>query len=1157
MKIKIVFFVSCLFFFQIVSGQSINQSIQGIINEYAAVLSYDPCQNSLGVSDASKFNPGDTIFLIQMKGAIVDTTNTSSFGTILSYNNSGNNEFNIIRSKSGNTLILEYFLKSTYDIPNGKVQIIRVPYYQTATIQNTITCLPWNGNIGGVVVLNARDSIILNSSVDVSAKGFRGAILEVRPSDCNNTSYVLPNSSTGAALKGEGIVALSDNLTRGRGAAANGGGSGNDHNSGGAGGGNGGNGGNGGREFGCNTTQLMNGGLGGKQLIQSATRIYLGGGGGAGDANNGNSTPAGNGGGIIVINTNKLVTNRRELLAKGATAANCTPDCWDAQSGGGAGGSVVLNVNIFSDSLYVNTIGGDGASLQNNNTALGFNGPGGGGGGGVMAVKLLGSPYIKHNTNGGKKGLFLNTNTSEGATDGTIGVSTNNFILHTADAIFQANIDSIAIQDSIYGCSSTNLVGFAALNSGNVSSWYWDFGDGSFASGQNQIHNYSSPGTFTIKLKITDNYGCQDSVSKDIIISDFLNVTTAGDTTLCDRSTVQLNAFGGTTYSWFPTQGLSNPNIPNPLATVDSSIKYFVTITNGPNCSASDSVVLVLNERAIVNLPLDTSVCSGKPFQLNPSVNNATLFTWSPSSGISDTTILDPVFNLTASATYILQANNISGCLGTDTISITVNPTPIISLPADQNICRGDSFQIHATVTGASIYSWSPANGLNSYSILNPFASPVINTTYILTGVNNGCSGSDSIDIIVNDRAMVDLPEDTTVCSGIEFQLHPISNNATNYLWNSGIGLSDSTISDPLFNLNSNSNFILIANNVSNCPASDTITILVTPTPIVNILQDEQICIGGSAQLNSTINGATQYTWSPGNGLSSTTILNPIANPTVSTNYYLTGLFNGCSATDSATVTVLPTPVFAVNPNQQSVCLNESAEFIASGGDTYRWIDQTGTTIATSPRLLISSFIPQDYIVIIHDQSCNYLDTLAVSLDISPNPVISISKSNDIDCINTTSTLMASGGISFIWSPNQYINSNNSPNPTVSPQQDMWYKVIVGNSDNCFAEDSILVKVDPSAKDGKFYVANAFTPNNDGKNDCFGVKYWGVVEKFELSIYNRWGQVVFKTTDITQCWDGKFKGVLQATDVFAYQIKAKSNCSDTPIYKKGLVSLIR
>ena len=85
---------------------------------------------------------------------------------------------------------------------------------------------------------------------------------------------------------------------------------------------------------------------------------------------------------------------------------------------------------------------------------------------------------------------------------------------------------------------------------------------------------------------------------------------------------------------------------------------------------------------------------------------------------------------------------------------------------------------------------------------------------------------------------------------------------------------------------------------------------------------------------------------------------------------------------------------------------------------------------------------------------------------------------------------------------------------------------------------------------------SAFTPNHDGHNDCFGAKYWGFITEFDFSIFNRWGECVFKTKNPGQCWDGNYKGKLQIADVYVYIIHARSFC-EASVFRKGTVALIR
>jgi len=209
------------------------------INRYAAVVAFDICTNSITVSDATEFNAGDTVLMIQMKGAVIDTSNTPAFGTILDYGNAGNYEFNFISAKSGNQLTFLNKLTRTYDIPDGVVQLVRVPKYKFALFFGGLVPLAWDGATGGIICVYASLNIISSEIIDASNRGFRGAAgYNASSTACNQNNYYYPASSQFAALRGESIGSVSQARIKGKGSIAGGGGGGNSHNSGG--GGNGG-----------------------------------------------------------------------------------------------------------------------------------------------------------------------------------------------------------------------------------------------------------------------------------------------------------------------------------------------------------------------------------------------------------------------------------------------------------------------------------------------------------------------------------------------------------------------------------------------------------------------------------------------------------------------------------------------------------------------------------------------------------------------------------------------------------------------------------------------------------------------------------------------------------------------------------------------------
>ena len=103
--------------------------------------------------------------------------------------------------------------------------------------------------------------------------------------------------------------------------------------------------------------------------------------------------------------------------------------------------------------------------------------------------------------------------------------------------------------------------------------------------------------------------------------------------------------------------------------------------------------------------------------------------------------------------------------------------------------------------------------------------------------------------------------------------------------------------------------------------------------------------------------------------------------------------------------------------------------------------------------------------------------------------------------------------------------------------------------------DSIELKVNTGDAAGGYLLPTAFTPNADGKNDCFGVKTWGWVSELKFSIFDRWRNILFTTTAPSKCWDGLFNEIKQGTGTYVYSISATTICG--PVVRKGTIVLIR
>ena len=663
------------------------------INTYTPVLGLNICDNKLTVEDASTFNTGDTVLMMQMKGAVIDSTNTSSFGNITDYKNAGNYEFNYVKSKVGNIIELKNKLTRQYDIPLGKVQLIRVPYYNSLNVSTTLTCLPWDGSKGGVLVLNVKDTLNLTADINVSGKGFRGGqvVLNIPGTGIyNQTDYAYPSNQIEGARKGEGIAEVSENLIFCRGPLFSGGGGGNSHNAGGGGGGNGGTGGRGGNEWGGSPVVLTNGGIGGKNYTYSITnnKIFMGGAGGAGQANDATGTSGGNGGGIVIIKTNTIKPNSNKIISNGLQGPDCLTinTCADGVGGGGAGGTIMINAQTIISNFQVQTNGGKGA--DNNINGPNATGPGGGGGGGSLLVNsgaLLGN--ITFSSNGGVAGRALNHgNTNWGSTNGSSGISASGFIIATSTILFQKNIDSVRIKDSLVNCYSFNFKGLAYFNTYSVNTWQWFFGDGATANTQNTSHTYSATGTFIVKLIVTDINGCKDSIIKNITVATSVTptITITGSNNICKGNPVTFTAstlYGGATPT-FQWQKNNNPVGNNSSTYTDLNLNngdiIQCILTSSLSCAVpttatSNSItMMVTNAPANIRYPTLSSLVN-QPIQLQARNLGGNNYDWKPVVGLNNYIIMNPIFSYSQTQEYRIYITTSAGCLVVDTLQIIVN----------------------------------------------------------------------------------------------------------------------------------------------------------------------------------------------------------------------------------------------------------------------------------------------------------------------------------------------------------------------------------------------------------------------------------------------------------------------------------------------------
>ena len=413
-------------------------NISGVVNTYHSVIEIIPAKACLRVTNVGAVNVNTRVMIVQMKGAMVNTSNNSSFGSVTNYNDAGNYEIGTVCHIIGDSVFLFHDLLNTYDPSNGKVQMVQFAEYNSANIIDTLKATPWNNTTGtgGVIALFADLDITLNAPIYADGVGYNGGSSMQSSTSCSNTysGYIYnPTFSTqGGAYKGESITTLTIGQSGGRGSPASGGGGGNNHNNSGGGGGNldaGGDGGGNSSGSGAGCTATFKG-IGGKALSSnSGQRIFMGGGGGAGHYNySGSNSYGGNGGGIIFIWANNINGNNQTISANGAKGGNSISD---GAGGGGGAGTIILHSNNYTGNLTVNTNGGNGGDANDGGNLNYCYGGGGGGSGGV--VYFTGStPAITTSVSKGTAGLEIGRHnpscgTIQPASDGSDGQLISNY----------------------------------------------------------------------------------------------------------------------------------------------------------------------------------------------------------------------------------------------------------------------------------------------------------------------------------------------------------------------------------------------------------------------------------------------------------------------------------------------------------------------------------------------------------------------------------------------------------------------------------------------------------------------------------------------------------------------------------------------------------
>ncbi|QIL38957.1 T9SS type B sorting domain-containing protein [Pedobacter sp. HDW13] len=618
---------------------------------------------------------------------------------------------------------------------------------------------------------------------------------------------------------------------------------------------------------------------------------------------------------------------------------------------------------------------------------------------------------------------------------------------------------------------------------------------------------------------------------------------------------------------------------------------------------------------ADITLSTPAKVCGSGSVVINASSTTVTspVFTWYNDASLTSVAFTGPIFttlNLTTTTTYYVTVKGANKCensvANAKAITVTVNPIAVaadITVNGSTSVCANTAATLAATSTTVTnpIFTWYSDAALTTVVFTGPvFVSPALstNTTYYVTvkGDNkceNTAATARSVNVVVNatpSTPTVSAPVGG-ICAGDAATL-TITNiqPGVTYQWYDAATNGNLLFAGTTFNttaLTATTDYYVIATGTGGCTNNGgrvkvTVTVNAKPTVPTVASSSVSVCTGSPAVLTVTNpqTGVT-YNWytaaiggSPvGTGVNFTT-------PTVNANatYYVEGANGSCTSTSrtQVNVTALPVPVApaSVTAANGTLCAGSSTILTVNNpvtGLVYRWYASSsgGAMLAegitfTTPALNATTIY---YVESIAVGGCASPTRTAVTVNVLPvldKPVVVVQSTtpNSVTfgwaaVANATGyEVSLDNGLSWI-SPTS--GSTGTSYTALGLKPDQSVTIIVrakGQLDCQTSANSTPVTGKASNPFGnQVYIPNAFTPNNDGKNDVFLI-YGNTIASAKMSIYTQWGQLIFQSDNVANGWDGTFKGVNQPTGVYVYMVEV-TFADGTSTLKKGTVTLIR
>jgi len=806
-----------------------------------------------------------------------------------------------------------------------------------------------------------------------------------------------------------------------------------------------------------------------------------------------------------------------------------------------------------------------------------------------------------------------NTYTATGIYSVTLTITTANGCVDTVVCLncIKVGIPPVAnfgiLQDTVcYGLP----VNFSDSSTGNVTGWYWSFGDGGSSVLQNPIYVYGDTGTYQVYL-IAYNNGCGDtSLLQNVVILPPKAIFTF--TLSCTNYyTVQFTSTsdGADSLFWnFGDGSMDSSNIINPIHTYTATGPYTVSLTAynyATGCSNTITATFTIAEPIASYSVAATTGCYPFSVILTSTSQDAFTYYWDLGdlSSIIDTSTADTAaytYNNTGQYFVTLIITDVNGCKDTliDTLG-ALGPYPYFYADTLTG-CRPFLVTfIDTSVSDSTLTQWvwdfgdgSPIATTNNDSIIHIYTVPGIYSVTMTITDANGCVKT----IIKTNYIQPTFPYpaftiDTFAC---KFDVLTFTSTGTavgpTYLWNFGDG-NTSTLQSPTHAYANDSLYIvtLTVTDTNGCDSTITDTIrILKPTANFSWAVDTMYC--GAVQIaftDSSTGFVTSWNWDFGNG-GTAIIQNPTAFYTTGGIYSVTLIVTnagGCIDTlrlDSIIIVPLAVGTFTFTPtsgcNPLTVCFSASAQNTAgyiwnfgdgtvlnsTGADTCHIYTNPGTW---TPQLELLYVLPGGDTCT--EPAPNLSGAVTVTDVINDSILVNGIATSAITVPQDSIILVTdtfNGGTppyTYSWSPGTGINCASCASVFIVGTGDtILYTFTIYDSLGCISISTIKVYSEPCFEEK--LIPNIFSPNGDGVNDVFYIPGVCSYEKYSLRIYDRWGVHLFSTTLRNNGWDGRTSAGIEAKDGVYYfvvtiteQLDQNGLSIDDPPPYRGFVHLVR